>query len=240
MLRSHEVSPPQPRPTTATEFRAVLRPAFEPCPHLRGSCLDVARWDPDAGHVPRGFVGAYGRAEDVKLVLLTAEPGDPLDGEFFSNGSPELTLQETIDGYYDILNITRNTKGPSWLFTKKLRELLDLCWPNMTLEEQLSRTWITDTVLCSAPTESGPVERRVETACANSYLKRQLALVPDALVVALGRKAFARCQRIGVNALKAFSIAPPGCNYKKARTSWEAVAEELRRRLSDSANDHDD
>jgi hypothetical protein len=35
------------------------------------------RWNPKAGHVPRGFCGAISTPDDVKLVLITAEPGDP-------------------------------------------------------------------------------------------------------------------------------------------------------------------
>jgi hypothetical protein len=77
-------------------FRAlteVLLPAYHPCigfePTCRGECL----WSPDKGHIPRGFHG--GNAETIRLVLVTAEPGDPADGESYQ-GSPAEMLRARV------------------------------------------------------------------------------------------------------------------------------------------------
>jgi hypothetical protein len=59
---------------------AILTPALRPCAGFAGPCAS-ARWAPEGGHVPRGFVGAFGTREDLKLIIVTAEPGDPRPGE---------------------------------------------------------------------------------------------------------------------------------------------------------------
>jgi len=70
------------------ELRELLLPAYAPCRHFDGNCHCVARWDPGKGHVPRGFVGALGSLDEVKLVLVAAEPGDPLPGETYERADP--------------------------------------------------------------------------------------------------------------------------------------------------------
>lgn len=117
------------------------------------------------------------------------------------------------------------------LFHRNIRTLLNLCWPQLTFEEQMRKTWITDSVLCSAPKECGPVHRDMEQACAFRFLVPQLRQFPSALVVALGRKADERLRRAGITGFEyAYSVAPPGCNHKPARTSWERVAALVRER----------
>ena len=64
---------------------SILRPAFKPCAGFDGACKDVAQWKPERGHVPRGFVGALGSTDEVEVVLLIAEPGNPYTvGEILS------------------------------------------------------------------------------------------------------------------------------------------------------------
>jgi hypothetical protein len=68
--------------------RCRLRDAFAPCPAVGRQCRD-ARWSPREGHVPRGFLGAIGQLSEVELVLVVAEPGDPLAGEDHSGHNPD-------------------------------------------------------------------------------------------------------------------------------------------------------
>ena len=42
-----------------------------------GACDGTATWNPGAGYVPRGFIGALGAIDEVKVVILVAEFGDP-------------------------------------------------------------------------------------------------------------------------------------------------------------------
>jgi uracil-DNA glycosylase len=66
----------------------------------------------------------------------------------------------------------------------------------------------------------------VETACRQRFLDRQLDLFPGAVVVALGSKATKRLR--GRTFLSAFAAAPPGCNFRGARESWERIADAVR------------
>jgi hypothetical protein len=68
------------------ELLEVLLPAYRPCRNFAGTCegrvgSTPEGWRPEKGHVPRGFIGAFGTLDDVKLVLVVAEPADPLPGE---------------------------------------------------------------------------------------------------------------------------------------------------------------
>jgi Uracil DNA glycosylase superfamily len=187
------------------------------------------RWDPKAGHVPRGFRGACGEISDVELVLILAEPGNPLPNESHSGH-----LQEAYKYATDSLR-----EGKS-LVQRNLLKIIDLCWPGMNFDQQMKKVWITESVLCSAPKESGPVPREVEHACSQRYLSAQLALFPNALIVALGTKAKRRLRKhVGFTSsyhprvrqfLPAFAVAPPGCNSREARPSWERISREVRRR----------
>ena len=65
------------------EMLEVLAPAYTPCRHFSGQCKSM-RWNPSNGHVPRGFCGADGDLSEIELILVTAEPGDPLAHEDYS------------------------------------------------------------------------------------------------------------------------------------------------------------
>jgi hypothetical protein len=169
--------------------------------------------------VPRGFRGALGTIEDVRLVLVCAEPGDPFSTESYAaNATPQDYLRSACQAGWDHL-------VDSDQFARNLRLILNMAWPGADLREQMTKTWMTNSVLCSAPVESGSIPRRVEQECVNRYLTAQLALFPEARVVALGRKAQGRLRRAGVEFTAASAVAPPEGNKPHARESWrQAVA----------------
>lgn len=175
-------------------------------------------WDPDGGHVPRGFCGATGEVEEVELILVCAEPGDPHHGENHgADTTPEGRLASAYAYAYKCF------KEGTDLFHRNIRLILSLCWPNDAFDGYLRRAWLVDSVLCSATLEGGPVSRQAERECRVRYLERTLALFPGALIVALGGKAHKRLGGIpGV--LKAFAAAPPGCNFRGAQASWREIA----------------
>lgn len=200
----------------ARELVEILEPAYHPCPGFSGACRGVARWKPELGHVPRGFVGGLGSVDEIEVVILVAEPGDPLAGEKYSGDHLAQTCQHTL----------RLLRGDGSLFHRNLRYLLDQLFPGLRLRDQLRKAWITETYLCSAPEETGPVRTIAERECASRYLGQQLELLEGLPVIALGGKAYARVRRVpGIrNVRKAYSVAPPGCNHRPARPSWDAAA----------------
>lgn len=208
----------------ATELLEILSPAYAPCRRFFDTCASM-RWDPEKGFVPRGFLGACGQLSEVELVLVSAEPGDPWSDE----------CHPGLESAHRYAWEAFSNRGS--LYHKNIRKILDGCWPNTSFEQQLRKTWITDSVLCSAARESGHVKRAVSMACGKEYLLAQLALFPDALVVALGSKARDRLAALHVDFLSVAAVAPPGCNYRGAQNSWDGIAPRLsERRRKRSAN----
>lgn len=201
-----------PHPTVLT----VLDAAYQPCLGFGTVCTKM-RWAPGSGHVPRGFAGALGPPDRVRLVLVTAEPGDPYPWETYPTGPTPRDILEAA-----CASVFRALETGTDLYHKNLRYILDGCFPGMPFREQFERIWITDSVLCSAPREGGNVPAVVGRECRTRHLEAQLRLFPNALVVALGSKALYRL-RGWPNVVAAYSVAPPGCNRKHARPSWDRV-----------------
>lgn len=216
---------PAPPPLPHPDLLRILSPAYEPCPGFQGACRAM-RWIPADGHVPRGFAGATGSLDEVRLVLVTAEPGDPHMDERYTQGPPSEVLAAAARRAYEAFRTGRD------LYHRNLRYLLDGCFPGLPFDQQMRHTWITDAVLCSADREGLAVSRAIELECRSRYLEAQLRLFPSALVVTLGGKARYRL-RDWPGTVTAFSVAPPGSNYSGARPSWDSVIAEFHaRRLS--------
>lgn len=192
----------------------TLLPAY-PCHNFKGPCLSMV-WAPQSGHVPRGFLGATSRVEDVELVLVFAEPGDPHDGETHSG------LESAVAHTYSCMRSGQDQ------FHRNVRQILDMCFPDLTFDQQLEKAWLTESVLCSARKECGSVPSSAWRACSLDYLKPQLSRFSGAVVAALGAKASARLDAIGIPHIKAKAAAPPGCNQRDAFESWKAIADAVR------------
>ena len=79
------------------ELFEVLVAAYGPCRHMLthgGGCLQ-SRWRPAAGHVPRGFLGATGELDDVELVMVLAEPGNPKHTETYVDDLDPADMAQT-------------------------------------------------------------------------------------------------------------------------------------------------
>ena len=205
-----------------TEVREILIEALAPCPHFSGTCHACCRWDPASGHIPRGFLGATGSPHEVRLVMVLAEPGDPHDEEAYD---PSQSKEELLAAFCThSFACFRDGHDP---FHRNQKEVIDQCFPGMSLEQQLRSVWMVDAMLCSAPKEGGHVPARVWRTCAETYLKRQLALFPQAVVAAFGHKASTRLRDF-TDAVHAKALAPPGCNFAGVRESWYDVVRHVR------------
>jgi hypothetical protein len=199
----------------------ILSSAYR-CPAFDAECSGEMRWQPDKGHVPRGFAGAIGTASEVELVLLFSEPGEPKpERDNFAGEHMRLV-------YEDANNSFRTGRD---LFHRNVRRILNLCWPFLSFDDQMRRTWLTESVLCSARKTTGPVSKNASLACGNRYLRPQLAVFRNALLVALGVKAAHRLRQLEVHDfIEAFAVGPPGCNQSGALPSWVRIADEIKRR----------
>ena len=204
------------------ELRPILADLFLPCRGFQWPCSGSVRWEPSEGHVPRAFRGAIGKASDVRLILVCAEPGNPFTVESYPSGaSPTEYLQVVSQvGWHHL-------EHPTDQFARNIRAILNLAWPGMGFEEQMARTWLTNSVLCSAAFEGAAVPVAVENECGSRYLARQVAVFPGARIVALGGKAQRRLARLGIPFRPAFAAAPPGSNFRGAIESWRRAVEGL-------------
>ncbi len=217
-----------------TELRKILEPAYQPCVHLIcGVCKDVCAWQPNRGLVPRGFGGANATADMVRLVLVTSEPGDPGDDEKYAGSAGDM-MSTAMDYRFKYLSrggLRRNGRGEP--FTQNLLAILDLCWPGLHLDRQLERTWLTNSVKCSAPESGGDFTRAIEKVCVDTYLKKELALFPHAFVIALGWKAAYRLRRTGVRC-DITAKHPSARPVSNPKDSWRAAALAFHRWLKDA------
>ena len=192
------------------------------------------RWKPSAGHVPRGFLGACGEPSEVELILVFAEPGDPHGEELDAEHTRLLNSADTaLSRAYEYATWAVETGHDQ--FHRNLKDILNMCWPGSSFEQQMHKVWLTDSVLCSAIVEGGKVSPTAAKVCGRRYLLAQRALFrKEALVVAVGNKARQRLLwldlRDGTDFIHVRSIAPPGCNYVGSRESWERIPSELTRR----------
>ncbi|MFH1811881.1 MAG: hypothetical protein ABIJ09_24295 [Pseudomonadota bacterium] len=194
----------------------ILDEAYAPCPGFTGACQGIATWAPERGHVPRGFLGAFGDLEEVKLVLVVAEPGNPYPGDSHDTSGGPTAMVERMSRI--VLELYQRGHD---LYHRNMSFILDGCFPGESLVEQLRKVWITESYLCSAPVEGGAVPARACRECRRRFLERQIALLPGAVVATLGGKAAARTK--GLNTVAARAISPPGCNHKGSRESWLEV-----------------
>ena len=205
----------------APELVEFLLPALRPCKNF-GTCPQ-AIWSPVDGHIPRGPTGAFGSIGDVKVVLVFAEPGHPHVSESYDSAdSPEQMLRQTSQYAFHCLSHGKD------LFHRNIRWFLSEIFPGQKLEDQLKRVWLTEGRLCSIENEIGNIN---DMTCAGTFLKGQLDLLPNAVIVGCGGKAQRYLRKLGVAHLSVFAFAPPGANFKRARPSWEAAIAEIKERL---------
>lgn len=177
----------------APELIRIIEPAYGPCPEFGEDCSGFARWAPDKGHVPRGYLGATGSLDEVEVVLLINEPGDPdVPRDTFTGGNDARSFIRRATA-----NTLRNYESRTGNLHRNMRDILDLIFPELDLALQLRKAWITETYLCSAKEPGGDVPAKCEKACASRYLADQLLLFPGRPVVALGKtKAVRRVRRL--------------------------------------------
>ncbi len=218
-MHSSDLDPEQSRwPKIDARLAAIIAPAYLPCAGFTEPCRQM-RYLPGAGHVPRGYLGATGSLDEVELVLVFAEPGDPQPDEQHTGFASAYAY--ATEGF---------AKGIDQ-FHRNVRWILAQCWPHLSFRDQLRRVWLTESVLCSAPIESGSVPVVCERECAKRYLVPQLDLFHGRVIAALGSKAARRMQRAGVSGfIAASAAAPPGANKPGARESWTRIADAVKGR----------
>ena len=198
----------------------LLIDAYQPCRRF-GTCRE-AKWSPQRGHIPRGFLGASGELTDVEVVMVFAEPGHPHHDESHDpNLAPACMLKSGLHHVYNCYRFGTD------LFHRNVRWFLSRLYPNLSFDQQLRHVWLTEGRLCSIENETGST---TDPHCARHYLNRELALLPNATVAAFGRKAERYLKHLRIEYFAARALAPPGANHKPARPSWEYMIKKIEER----------
>lgn len=202
----------------------ILEPAYGPCTHFDGACADACVWDPARGLVPCAFGGATGSLDEVQLIIVTAEPGDPPDAAGY-HGSPADMVRNSLRIFHEAMeNGGIERRGRPTPFHRNMRRILDAFWPDEPLQTQLRKTWTTNAVLCPAEVSGGAHPDHVERTCVRTYLARQLELFPTAFVFALGGKARDRMRAAGLR-FDAVGLHPSARKSDSEKAaSWDAAA----------------
>ena len=208
-----------PHPALVRTFEAAYR-----CRHVRshgGSCPE-SRWHPETGHVPRGFLGATDTLDDVELIMVLAEPGNPQGDESYDPALYGAAMAKQTMAF--VFRCYAEKRGP---VQKHGRWFLDQRFPGMSFTDQLRHVWITEARLCSLDEAGGAATAEHYLACGRDYLASQLALLPRARIVAFGSKAKAAMKRRGRSFIDAHALAPR--NVTTARATWQEALRELSR-----------
>lgn len=202
------------------ELLSIMLEAYEPCQNF-GKCRQ-AQWNPSSGQVPRGFLGATGRLNEVDVIMVFAEPGHPHTDEVYDTNSTPIEILES--GLRHVYHCYKSTTD---LFHRNVRWFMSEIYPDLSFDDQLRRIWLTEGRLCSIDVEIGSTKDRT---CAFQYLNRQLNLFPNATIVAFGGKAKYYLRGLNVDALEVYALAPPGANHRPAKPSWERAIETIKSR----------
>ena len=155
------------------------------------------------------------------MVMVFAETGHPYGHETYDPAAePEALLMEGVRDTHACFATGQD------LFHRNVRWFLSRLFPGLPFERQLRRAWLTEGRLCSVASEIGGTKDR---RCASHHLVHQLALLPNATVVAFGGKAKNYMKMIGGDRLPASALSPPGCNFVAARPSWRLPSPPSRR-----------
>ena len=206
----------------------VLAPSHAPCRHMltQGGGCPESQWSPAAGHVPRGFLGATGELDEVELVMVLAEPGDPKRTENYVGGlAPAESLRRVADFVH------RTYVDRDGTVQCVVRWFLDRRFRGMNFDHQLRRVWITQSRLCSLDESGGSARTSLYTRCENDYLVAQLRLFPNVPIVAFGGKAQSVIRRLKVD-VPVFEVPHPSArgSEESKRSEWEqAIAKLLSR-----------
>ena len=205
----------------ASSLQSLLMQAYRPRCHF-GRCRE-AQWAPSDGHIPRGFLGAVGELGEVELIMVFAEPGHPHSKESYNlHGAPDELLSACTAYAY------RCFRDGQDLFHRNARWFMEQIYPDLDFDDRLRRIWITEGRLCSIDNEIGNAR---DVTCAETYLIKQLNLMPRAAVVAFGGKARRYLERLGIDHIGCYALSPPGASHRPARPSWERAIAAVRERL---------
>ena len=213
----------------------VLAPAYEPCRHMPvcgGRCRQ-SHWEPANGHMPRGFLGATGELDEIELVIVLAEPGDPKGTEkYLDELAPSDTVRHVVDFVHETY-VNQEDRRVHGKVQRVIRWFLDHWFRGINFEGQLRRVWITQARLCSRG--QGSYTTPFYQPCGDAYLAAQLQLLPNVPIIAFGEKAEKALQRLDIQATRVPHPSERKSNESKC-DKWKRATANLQNREDPAAS----
>lgn len=180
-------------------------------------------WNFTSGYAPRTFTGNWRTPEEVRMVLIMAEPSTPYSGESYSE-DPETWFQQAVldQPTISVINSTKPHSSRSGWFLHQCG--FDPANAQETWQKvvQFNSLWLTiDTPLGKAPEAVTDYFGRV-------YLSPILRFFPNATIVAAGGKAISRVHSTKIEFVEMGALSPPGCFHTKVISRQMAVAQQVK------------
>jgi hypothetical protein len=198
----------------------ILEQAY-PCAGFETSCRSMC-WEPLKGLTPAGYIGATHSIGEVEVMFVLSEPYEAAERQPLA---PDTTPFQHVT--HSCRQLYLGLMAQQDQFHRNLRFILEQFFPNLELNDQLKRCWITPTILCSTAHDSSALSEDVFRQCRRQFFIKQLQLFPRATKVALGSKA-AEFLKPYCEFLSATQPSPPACNHRGTREGWVSIGRQYR------------
>jgi hypothetical protein len=192
--------------------------------HFESLCKEHGLpWDFAGGYEPRGYNGPA--PERVRLLVLLAEPGAITPTEA-RNPLTAIGHNRWIEPF--------DTRLQEHYWRINLRELCRHVWPENTDENMYACLGKSNTFWMSLPpaAQTREVPRAPLQYFLWTYLKRFVALFPNAIILAAGGKAQRRLKLINADFECCSAFTRPESNKPHARDSYRRAAEAIKAKLA--------
>ena len=186
--------------------------------------------DYGAGNRPRHIAGNLAEPDELRLILLLAEPGSSPGPEELNRNKAAWIDDVTCDGLGNGRFRLRYDEYAATAYEKNPHEFIEMVWPDESTPERMRKTISTNSFWMQASMSGGTIP----AGAANDfgpYLRSLVSAFPNAVVAAAGSKAADRCRRASISAIEMGALTPPGSNRPKVRGTWHPTALEVQRRL---------
>ena len=192
-----------------------------------------ADWNPAKGFMPRSYIGATGKLEEVEAILVCISPFEPhraVEPHRGEEYDPEHSSLEMVEANVRYVHDCIRGLQPRFKsrFHIRMKEFLDKLYPNEHLNQILKKVWITQCRLCSSNSDSTDID---SVSCMDLYLKKQLEILSDATIVVFGEQAqkamktFVEKHKINRKIENCYSFSVRPADLQKARECWDQVIE---------------
>ncbi len=213
------------------ELQLILRPLYQGAAER---CPCNLRFDAQNGWIPRGMFGAEAGGSKVQLVVVSQNPGHPLHGEAetyrqaLSCTDDDARADKLLELQEQFIR-TVHLQPPTGKNGRYHRELMGLLREALGTDDEgvLRHVYFTEAVKCSTADEQAQIALSLYRECTGRTLGRELALFPEAPILALGRGAENAVREASPVAKRTIYVSHPSRGIRNRSEVLEKLAEVL-------------